>query len=62
MKPLSDFTPFVTNFDENKEQYFEKVSQVIKREPSLFYLITASENNSKLKSTICFTISAMLEN
>jgi hypothetical protein len=28
----------------------------------MFYLLKANENNNKLKSTICFTISMMLEN
>ena len=28
----------------------------------MFYLLKANENNVKLKSTICFTITLMLEN
>ena len=62
MKPQSEFSKYLTSFKEKKEEFYEKTSQIVMREPSMFYLLKASENNSKLKNTICFTISIMLEN
>jgi hypothetical protein len=62
MKPQSEFTPYLQSFEEKKSEFYDKLNQIVKREPTLFYLMKASENNNKLKSTICFTISLMLEN
>ena len=60
MKPQSEFSQYLPIFDAKKNEYFDKVSKIIKHEPTLFYLLRATENNSKLKSNICFTISMML--
>jgi hypothetical protein len=62
MKPQSEFSQYLPTFRVKKDEYFDKISKIVKQEPNLFYLIKASENNNRLKSTICFTISMMLEN
>jgi len=62
MKPISDFSQYLSSFDSKNSEFFFKASYIVKREPTMFYLLKASENNSKLKVTICFTIGMMLEN
>jgi hypothetical protein len=62
MKPQSEFAPYLQTFSERKQEFFEKIELVVKREPTLFYLLQAPENNNKLKATIFYTISLMLEN
>ncbi len=65
MKPQSEFTSYLTEggfSGDKKNDFANKINQIIKREPTLFYLLRALENNSKLKVTMCFTLSIMLEN
>jgi hypothetical protein len=59
-KGQSEFTPYLQQFAADK--YFEKVAPLIKREPTIFYLLKAHENNAKLKCSISCMLSSMLEN
>lgn len=60
-KGHSEFTPYLQSFSDKKAEYFDKVKPLILREPTIFYLLKAPENNAKLKSTISFMLSIMLE-